>query len=371
MRTTSSIAFFCRKSKANKQGYSPLECSVTICGSRKFFNLPQKFKPEEFNKRKPAQEIVECMDLWRTRINTYMTQMLKEGLIITASSLRETIQQGGVARYTVGKLFSEYLSILRQRVGTDLKDTVYRKYELAAEKVLKIADKDADVTTLTPAVIKSVETALKAQYDAATVAGYLTRIKSFTKYGQDIGKLSFNPFVGIHIRKPIKPIKHLTEEQVMDLLGRSYKGSLQRALDLFLISCGTGMAYSDLMDFKIEDLHKEGDFYYISKRRNKTGRVFNAVVLDFAIPIIFHYQVLPKMCNQVYNRKLKAISSTLTSHMGRRTYATLLYNKSVTKGVSLDVVAAALGDTPAIAARYYAKLLDKTVIEQQINVLKM
>lgn len=367
MRTTSAIAFFCRPSKANKQGYSPLECSVTLSGTRRFLNLPMKFKPGDFNKRRPDPEILEALDLWRTRINSYIVQMMREGMVITAETLREVIQQGGVRTYTVGRLFTDYLHILRKRVGIDLTTATYRKYELVAERALSFAHKDAPVSTLSPHLIKTIEVAWRGQYDPATLCGHLTRLKTFTKYGLANGILTIDPFQNIRITKPVKPIKCLTEAEVEDLLHRRYKPSLQRILDLFLTQIGTGMAYIDLMDFHMEDMKKEGDYWYISKPRNKTGRVFTALVLPFAADIILHYQTLPHISNQKYNKRLKEIDPRLTTHMGRRTYASLLTNKY---NLPIDVVSAALGDDPQIAARYYAKTLTKTIVHKQIEGLK-
>ena len=365
MRITSSIQFYCRASKQNKQGYSPLECSVTLSGSRKFINLPMKFKAEEFNVRKPKQEIVEAVDLWRSRVNDYMIQMMREGMVITAESLREVIANGGVRAYTVGTLFDDYLRILRKRIGVDLKQTVYRKYEIVAEKALSFTRRDADVTALTPSLIKTIEVDWRAKYDPATVCGYLTRLKTFIKYGIDNGKIRINPFQGVRITKPIKPIKALSEDEVMDLLGKSYDGRLQRVLDLFLIQCGTGMAYTDLMDFRMDDLKQEGEYYYISKNRNKTGKTFTAAVFPFAIPIIKRYKTIKRITNQVYNRYLKEIDTRLTTHMGRRTYATMLANR----GVDMSVVASALGDDVQVASRYYARVFTKTIIKEQISKL--
>lgn len=366
MRTTSSIAFFCRKSKQNKQGYSPLECSVTLSGSRKFLNLPMKFKPEDFNRKRPSQDILEALDLWRSRINSYMVQMMKEGMVITATTLRNVIQSGGVRAYSVGTLFDDYLLILRKRVGVDLKESVYRKYELTTERVLEFIDRDADVSSITPHLVKTIEVAWRGRYDPATLVGYLTRFKTFVKYGMANGKIQIDPFQGIKITKPVKPIKFLTEAEINHLLTLSLEPRLQRVLDLFLIQCGTGMAYVDLMDFTLEDLNKEGEHYYISKHRNKTGRVFTALVLPFAVDIILHYKTLPRITNQVYNRFLKEIDPRLTTHMGRRSYASYLCNHNV----SMDVVAAAIGDSPVIASRYYAKLLNQTIIKEQIRMLK-
>ena len=365
MRTTSSIQFFCRKSKANKQGYSPLECSVTLSGVRKFLNLPMKFRPDEFNKKKPSPEIVEALDLWRNRINDYTIQMMRERMVITPQTLREVIQQGGVRTMTVGKLFDDYLSLLKKRIGVDLTQSSWRKYEIVAEKVLKYVHRDDDVTILTPNLIQTICADMRAVYDPATASGYMTRMKTFTRYVLDNGHLKINPFQGIKITKPIKPIKALTEDEVNKLLTLSLEPRLQRVLDLFLIQCGTGMAYTDLMDFTADDLKQEDSYYYISKPRNKTGKTFTALVFPWAVPIILHYRKPYKISNQKFNKFLKEIDPRITTHMGRRTYATMLVNK----GVDINTVAAALGDNPQIAARYYAKVFDRTIIQNTIQSL--
>ena len=360
MRTTSAIAFYCRQSKTDRNGYAPLEVSISICGSRKLMNLPMKFKPTDFNRKRPPQEIIEALDVWRNRIESYKTQILKEGRVLTAETLRSVIQSGGINAYTIGNLFEDYLHILSKRVGVDLKMSVYRKYELVYEKVLHFVNKDDEVSKLTPQLIKTIEVTWRPLYDPSTLAGYLTRLKTFVRFAIDNGKLQINPFQGIRITKPIKPIKALTQEQVDYLLTLSLESRLQRVLDLFLIQCGTGFSYSDLMAFNQTDLKKEGDCYYISKNRVKTGKPFTAIVLPFALPIIFHYKELPKISNQKYNKYLKEINPTLTSHMGRRTFASILANKNV----SPDTIASALGDTTQIAMRYYAKILPQTIIKQ-------
>lgn len=287
-------------------------------------------------------------------------------MVITAETLREVIQQGGVRTYTVGRLFNDYLYLLRKRVGIDLKDTVYRKYELVAEKALKYVSRDADISKITPHLIQTIIGDWRGLYDASTLCGYATRLKTFIRYGMDNGHITVNPYQGIRLSRPVKPIKFLTEEQVMDLLALSLEPRLQRVLDLFLIQCGTGMAYADICNFTLDDLKQVGEYHYISKNRVKTGKNFTAIVFPWAVPIIKHYKTLPVISNQVYNRYLKEINSSLTSHMGRRTYATLLYNKKV----SMDAVAAALGDNPQIAARYYAKVFDSTILTEQMVAFK-
>ena len=42
--------FYCRESKMDKKGYSPIEISIIIDGSRTFIALPRKERPVDFKK---------------------------------------------------------------------------------------------------------------------------------------------------------------------------------------------------------------------------------------------------------------------------------------------------------------------------------
>lgn len=329
-----------------------------------------RFKASEFNSKRPPEEIVEALDLWRTKINTYILDLMKDGRPLTADSLREVIQTGGVKAYTVGNLFDDYLRILKKRVGIDLKESVYRKYELTAHKALSFCRRDANVSVLTPSLIQTIICDLRAVYDPATVVGYVTRLKTFCKFALDNDRLKINPFQGVKISKPKKEIQYLTEEEVEKIYDYIPTTDRMRKIkDLFLIQIWTGMAYADLMTFTKDDLKTEGSHSYIKKKRVKTGNYFLAIVFPFAVPIINYYTSLPKISNQKYNKGLKelqkevGLTKNLTTHLGRRTYATALINR----GADITTVASALGDNPQVASQYYAKVFDKTILQKQIS----
>lgn len=368
MRTTSAFQFYCRNSKANKQGYAPVELSIIINGTRRFINLPMRFRPEEFNKKRQPKEIIDAIDLWRTKITNYTVDMMREGIPLTTESLREIIQTGGIKAYTVGRMFDEYYAILQRRVGVDLTAGSYRKYEVLRDKVYEHISPDSQMGALTPAKVKTIVTLWNSQYDLSTTAGYITKFKSVVRFAMDNGHLTINPFQGIKVQKPRKPINALTEEEVQLILNTHIADKrLRKIRDLFLIGCGTGMAYCDIMNFSVHDIKKEGNQYYICKIRQKTKHIFTAMIMPWAVPIIYSRLVIPHISNQKFNKYLKelaevvGINKRITVHMARRTYASMLVNR----GVSMDIVAAALGDNPAIAAQYYAKVYDSTIIQAQ------
>lgn len=68
-RTTFSTSYYCRQSKQNKAGLAPLELCIIINGDRVNLNLPVKFYPKDFNKKRKPVEIDNIVDQYRTKVN--------------------------------------------------------------------------------------------------------------------------------------------------------------------------------------------------------------------------------------------------------------------------------------------------------------
>ena len=369
-RTTFSVAFFCRESKKSKQGLSPIELSVCLNGDRKFINLPRKEKPSDFNRKHRSQDLEDYLSLMRSRVNSIMTEMLAHGEPLTAEAIREYMRSGGYKSYTVGQLFTEYLRILSKRVDVDLSLGVYRKYELVRNMFYKYVSPESECTVITPALIKRVQVDLYAKYDSATAAGYLTKLKTFIRYGQDNDRIKINPFQGVKITKGKKSIIYLTELELKAIYEtRIDNESLSDVRDAFILQASTGMAYIDIYNLRMEDIHIMPDgTHYISKHRCKTGTTFTTVVLDMGVEVLKkHDYQLHIISNQKYNVFLKTIQSlcgiktTLTTHVARRTYATMLLNR----GVRIETVSKCMGHRNVkITQAAYAEVLNSTVINE-------
>ena len=50
-RFTSTVQFYCRESKSNKQGFAPIEMSLIIAGERVFVNTHYKYPPKDFKRK--------------------------------------------------------------------------------------------------------------------------------------------------------------------------------------------------------------------------------------------------------------------------------------------------------------------------------
>lgn len=369
MRVTSSIQFYCRDSKKNKQGYSPIECSLIINGERKFINLPRKEKPEEFNKKRKSKDIQDYLDLMHSQINSIMTDMLRYGEPLTVNSLREYLKNGGYKSYTINDLFSEYLNIIKARVGKDMSKGTYRKYELVSELFLQMYEGTKEASTITSGMVTKYYASLKDKYESATAAGYMTKLKTFITYALDNNKLQINPFATTKITKEKKPIDYLTEAEINKLMTTPIENeSLSKVRDCAVFQICSGIAYCDIVALQPEDMKEDNGVYYINKRRQKTGTEFTAVILPQGVEIWNKYEGrLPIISNQKYNCYLKTIGTlcdlktSLHSHLFRHSYCTLLLNR----GVSLKTIAKCAGHASSkVTESFYAHLEDKTVLNE-------
>jgi site-specific recombinase XerD len=371
MRQGFNIQFYCRNTKRTKNGTAPLEISININGVRKFINLPYKLTPEEFHRKRRPRELEDYMASMRKRVNEILADMLSHGEPLTTESLISYIRNGGYKSYTVQNLFEDYLGILKGRVGKNLTQGVYRKYELVKELFLEDNDsfKECDCI-LTPAAILRFKAKVEGRYEQSTAAGYLRKMKTMVQFALDNGKIKTNPFQGVKIHKGEKPIIYLKEWEQKALKNAVIENaSLDRVRDFSVLQLSTGMAYADMAALTKEDIQEKNGVYYIFKPRVKTGKVFHSVIVEperFMAILDKYDGKVPVISNQKQNLWLKTlggllrISTPLTTHTFRRTYAMNLLNS----GIRIETVAAAMGHDSKTCAKYYAKLKEDTILEE-------
>ena len=376
-RLTSSVAFYCRNCKTDKNGLAPIEASIIISGQRTFINLPRKERPEEFRKHIAARkdnDLKRYLDQVRAQLNQYQTELLQNGKPITPQALKEAFKNGGVRSYTIEDLFNDFLEKTKKRIGHDLTQESYQKYEYVRNLFYKHVDKKKEVASITCSVIDSFYIYLQQNYNTATSASHMTRLKTVITYAIDDGHLKTNPFKNIKVKHGKKKIEYLTEEE----LNRIYtlemdNQSLSDVRDAFCFQASTGLAYIDLLNLQKEDIKvTEDGTHYITKTRHKTDTEFTTVILPMGVEILKrHNYNIKVITNQKYNLFLKSIQAlaninkTLTTHLARKTFCCMLLNR----GVSINTVAKCAGHADIkITRSYYATLQESTVIKEVTSV---
>lgn len=374
MRTTFNIGFVCRQSKVTKAGKAPVEMSIIINGKRTYLTLPMKEDPKSFQKlvaSKKMNPMKEYLEQIYQKVVVAQTELVKNDIPVTAISLKDYIQNGCTNSYTIDDLFTEYLKILKKRVGVNLTAAVYRKYEIVRDLFYASISNTKQVNEITNGVIANFYAELNRKYESTTSAAMMVKLKTIITYALDNGKLKINPFNSIKISKRTKEVEYLTLDEIQAIKSKSFNGRLEKVRDLFLFQCFTGLAYADMAQLTKEDFQFNGEQIFIKKCRVKTGISYLTVLIDEAVEIIRRYNFeLPVLSNQKYNSYLKeiadlcGITKPMHTHIGRHTFATYMLNK----GVSIEVVAKMLGHSNIKQTQHYSKLVDKTVFKAVQNI---
>ena len=381
-RQTFDISFYCRKSKADKKGYAPVELSIIINGERKYLTLQRKERPEEFKaamSSKKVNAIKSYCENQKKLVDDYVQQMAFAGVELTADNLRECLKRGYVAsQYSLGDMWRDILDNEREKLSTgDIVEETYRKYVLSKQALYKAND----FNDTTPAGDVDLQHINKLQFylrarriSQPTIYHYHARTKAAFTLAFNRGKIKSNPYAAFKMDKgERKPRVFLTKSELAKIAKATIEvDRLQKVRDLFLFQCYSGLSYSDMAllekaDFKENKSTKQ---IYIEKNRKKTNEKFTSIVLKEGKAILEKYDYqLPVLSNQKYNSYLKEIQviskldKELHTHLGRTTYVCYLFNN----GVSVEVIAKLVGhSTTKTTLRYYAEM-DKTTLFNEVS----
>lgn len=373
MRTTSSLQYYCRQSKATKNGLAPIEASLIINGKRVFINLPRKEYPNEFKRlteQKRNNLLKEYLFEVRNKFNEIQTDMMRMNIPLTAETIKDYFKTGGVKPYTLEDVWRDYLKIQAQRIDKTITLMSYHKYESARNTMYEYVPKTTQLSAITPSTIQTILVGLQSKYKEGTVCSIMTKIKTVIMFGKDNGKIQINPFQNIKYSRGKQDIEYLTEEEIKALTTKQFDiDRLEKVRDLAVFQIASGMSYIDTQNLKPEDVHfDESGTCFIYKGRKKTGVKYTAVVFPEGVEVLKKYNYkLPSISNQKGNAYLKeiqticGINKTLHFHLFRKTYGTRLLNR----GVRLETVSKCLGHSSTqITQMAYAKLLKQTIIDE-------
>lgn len=234
-------------------------------------------------------------------------------------------------------------------------------------RIVKFAD-------LTPKNVLLWDEWLRAKGIAqVSVYSYHKRLKRYINEAICDGLMDNNPYRRVKIaRGTCEKRRFLVKEDVDRIAAvRLPTESLRRVRDCFLFQCYTGLAYADLRRFDFREVVEIEGRYYLHSRRQKTNEDYQVMLLRPAVDILKRYKyVLPVMSNAQYNMRLKLVQEaagielSLTSHMGRHTFACLAINS----GVRIEVLAQMMGHANIRTTQIYAKIFNTSVNEGYLRL---
>lgn len=392
MNTTIRILFWLSAGRVNKKGQSSLMLRVTHNKERKQIATGFMVPADKWDNQKTK---VKGNDEYATHVNTYIRNTSNRLLeIFNELSKKGDVHLERLYNIYIGKdednmtlmqLVNYHNEQMRLRLGVDYAIATLKKYEVTKNKLLRFLKsediKDIRLKDLTRKFIADFDIYMKLKEgnDQNTTTKHCKNLKTMTNLAVFNGWLERTPFDGYKTPYKIKEKVFLSIDELKLLEDKHFKiNRLELVKDLFLFQCFTGLAFADMEKLVGKDITVgiDGNKWIITYRR-KTDVRSAIPLLPTAIGVIEKYnpeysskldeKLLPVYTNQKFNSYLQeiaeivGINKTLTSHVGRRTFATTV---ALANGVSIETISKILGHSSTKITHQYAVVTDLRISEE-------
>ena len=389
------VYFSLRESKQNKKGLSPIEVSITTNGKRIYFSTGKQASAADWNKEKQAvkgkseeaQLINGYLIQLRNKIYQKEIELLQKGYLITAELLKEAITDKVEAlnEKTLLDVLNEHNTERKAMVGKTVAPATYWVFEYTGRLFKEFIQKKYERKDL---YLREINLGFIQGFHAYLLGEKKMGQNSCTKHLKFLKKLlnlavansyiSYNPVNVYKVEREPVDIDFLDEEELRKIINFDTPlPRLERAKDMFLFGCFTGLSYIDIKTLTPEHFEKDNaGRIWIKKRRVKTGVLSRIPLLPIAKLILDKYKggdkLLPIQDPADINKYLKdiailcGINKRICFHTSRHTFASTV---TLANNISLEVVSKMLGHTNTRMTAHYAKLIDKCIGEQMDKLM--
>ena len=395
VRSSFAILFFIRESRVRKDGTASIEIVLTVNGERCAFSTGKRVKSCNWDKTKQqvkgkdeeAQSLNNYLKAIKAKLYQKEAELLDRGFIVTAELLRDAYfdKVESLKEKTLFEVFEEHNKEQEKLVGNGVSKATYwisvYTVRLLKEFVQqKYKREDLYLRELNLNFIQSFHTFLRIDKRMAQNSStkHLKLLKKIINLAVANSYMATNPFITYKVEREPVEIDFLDEEELRKIINFDTPlPRLERAKDMFLFGCFTGLSYIDIKTLAPEHFEKDNaGRIWIKKRRVKTGVLSRIPLLPIAKLILDKYKggekLLPIQDPADINKYLKDIAilcdikKRITFHTSRHTFASTV---TLANNISLEVVSKMLGHTNTRMTNHYAKLIDKCIGEQMDKLM--
>ena len=394
-RSSFSILFSIRESKARKNGNTPIEVTITVNGERCSFSTGKQIKVTSWDKNR---QLVKGKDEEATSLNNYLksvraklyekeAELLDRGFIITAQLLYDAYfdKVECLKERSLLSVLEEHNTERKAMVGKTVAPATYWIFEytgrLLREFILKKYNReDLYLRELNIGFIQGFHSFLLSEKKMGqnSCTKHLKFLKKLLNLAVANSYISYNPVNAYKVEREPVEVDFLDEEELRKIINFDTPiPRFEKARDFFLFGCFTGLSYIDIKTLAPEHFEKDSaGRIWIKKRRIKTGILSRIPLLPIAKLILDKYKggekLRPIQDPADINKYLKdiailcGINKRICFHTSRHTFASTV---TLANNISLEVVSKMLGHTNTRMTAHYAKLIDKCIGEQMDKLM--
>ncbi|NRR90400.1 site-specific integrase [Winogradskyella undariae] len=399
MRTDFSIHFHLVNSKINSRGLAPIYLRLTFDNKRIEYSISRKIDPKFWSTKsqkvmgtnREAIEINNHIDNLKHKLYKIHQRCMDENNLISARSMMNLLKGGGKKIRFILEVFKEHNERTDLLAGKNISVSTAKRYwtcydhvKQFIEEEYKLEDyklKDIDYRFITKFEF-FLKTTRKCNHNSALK--YINNFKKIIRIALANQWMDRDPFYNYKVQFEAVEREYLTTIEIETLYTKElHFDRLKVVRDMFVFSCYTGLAYSDVEKLSKSDITIGIDGkQWINIKRTKTNTRSSIPLLPIAKEILNRYaydpqvlkseRLIPVFSNQKSNAYLKeiamlcGITKPLTTHLARHTFATTV---TLTNGVPLETVSKMLGHKSLRTTQHYAKIVDRKVSDD-MNILE-
>ncbi|HCO19970.1 MAG TPA: recombinase [Flavobacteriaceae bacterium] len=401
MNKTFNLLFFIKKNKIRTNGTAPIYLRITIDGKAAEIAAKRYIDPKKWDNKahkavgnsQEAKVLNAYLKTLEQQVYDFHYLMLKEEDFVTAESLKSKLLGTDVTTRMLIPIFQEHNDKVEALVGQDFAPGTLERYKTSLKHTQEFLNwkykvSDIDITKIDHVFIMDYDFWLRSVRKCAnnTAVKYIKNFKKIIRLCMANGWLSKDPFLGYKAKLKVVERPYLAKEEIQAVYEKEFASDrLSQVRDIFLFSCYTGLAYVDVKQLSKSNINTGIDGnQWIFTRRQKTDTSTRVPLLPLAQELVLKYEnhpqcvnsdvLFPVLSNQKMNSYLKEIASVcginkdLTFHIARHTFATTV---TLSNGVPIESVSKMLGHTNIKTTQHYAKILDKKVSYDMVNLKKV
>jgi site-specific recombinase XerD len=386
-----SILLWLRDSKKTNSEESPIMIRITVNGKRVNWSLGKKVNPDHWisgagilkPSAKESKIVNPYLNQVRGDIQTHFNILTTKYENVTPEMVRDAflgIEVVTAKSHSLIETFEFHNSKIKEKATIGkMSMKTWRRLDIGKKKILDFLSKEMKIKDI---FLKDIKLSFAADFEhyltvhhklqSNTTMKYIKILKQVINYAVTLEWINSNPLNSFKCTYT-NPDRVVLNQEEIDLIYHKQmpNARLEQVRDMFIFSCYTGYAFSDVASLSPSSIVRgiDGETW-IHTNRVKTNMKENVMLLDIPLEIIKKYEthptciakgcILPVISNQHFNAYLKEIAALcninkhLTSHIARHTFATTV---TLANGISLESVSAMLGHASIKTTQIYAKVV--------------
>ncbi len=399
MKTSRTFKMLFWQVIAKKKGTNaPIYARVTVNGKRAEISLDRSFSISLWDSKMSravgrsieARELNYFLDNVKVEIAASHESLLKEGKYVTAQAVK--------ARYlgtdNQDATLVDIIKYHEEKMQGTLEQGTLKNYGTTEKYLLSFLSKKLRTTNiylkqLNYSFIVDFESFLNKKEHRLSkqsltnngIMKHLERLNKLMNLAVKLEWLEKNPFINFSLKFEKFDRPYLTSNELRrfeEVVLKRY--SHQKARDLFIFACYTGLSYIDVKNLTRSNLVYGMDGkQWLSLYREKSKQPVKLPLLAKAVVILAKYdnkqdisdRLLPMYSNQKVNKYVKEIAAilgirkNLSYHVARHTFATTV---TLSNGVPIETVSKLLGHKKLSTTQIYARVVEDKLSNDMANL---